>query len=116
MALVNTARPATSRTRLQGGPDVGGAPVPQSRVALLSPQRAVWLPLALAVGLAAFGFLDLARQHALLLWSLLASIALLYGAAIAAQLESVRAGEPEPQDEHKVEHSEPELEPVAVGH
>lgn len=58
----------------------------------------------------------LAGIVALLLWSLLSSIALLYGAAIAAQLESVRAGEPEPQDEHKVEHSEPELEPVAVGH
>ena len=57
----------------------------------------------------------LAGIVALLLWSLLSSIALLYGAAIAAQLESVRAGEPEPQDEQKVEHSEPELEPVAVG-
>ena len=58
----------------------------------------------------------LAGIVALLLWSLLSAIALLYGAAIAAQLESVRAGEPEPQDEDKVEHSEPELEPVAVGH
>ncbi len=57
----------------------------------------------------------LAGIVALLLWSLLSSIALLYGAAIAAQLESVRAGEPEPQDEQKVEHSEPGLEPVAVG-
>ncbi len=39
-----------------------------------------------------------------------------HGAAIVAQLESVRAGEPEPQDEQKVENSEPELEPIAVGH
>lgn len=52
----------------------------------------------------------LAGIVALLLWSLLSSIALLYGASIAAQLESVRAGEPEPQDAVKVEHSEPELE------
>ncbi len=58
----------------------------------------------------------LAGIVALLLWSLLSSIALLYGAAIAAQLESVSAHEPETQDEQKVEHSEPELEPVAVGH
>ena len=58
----------------------------------------------------------LAGIVALLLWSLLSSIALLYGAAIAAQLESVCAGEPEPQDKQKVEHSEPELEPAAVGH
>ncbi len=57
----------------------------------------------------------LAGIVALLLWSLLSSIALLYGAAIAAQLESVRAGEPEPQDEDKAENSEPELESVAVG-
>ncbi len=58
----------------------------------------------------------LAGIVALLLWSLLSSIALLYGAAIAAQLESVRAGEPEPQDEDKAEQSEPDLQPVAVGH
>lgn len=56
----------------------------------------------------------LAGIVALLLWSLLSSIAFLYGAAIAAQLESVRAGEPEPQDEVKVAHSEPELERTGV--
>ncbi len=50
----------------------------------------------------------LAGIVALLLWSLLSSIALLFGAAIAAQLESVRAGEPEPQDAAKVAHSEGE--------
>lgn len=49
----------------------------------------------------------LAGIVALLLWSLLSSVALLFGAALAAQLESVRAGEPEPQDEEKVEQSEP---------
>ena len=36
----------------------------------------------------------LAGFVALLLWTLLASIALLYGVAIAAQLEAVRAGVP----------------------
>jgi YihY family inner membrane protein len=39
----------------------------------------------------------LAGFVALLLWALLSSIALLYGAAIAAQLEAVRAGVPEPR-------------------
>ena len=58
----------------------------------------------------------LAGIVALLLWSLLSAVSLLFGAAIAAQLESVRAGEPEPQDDAKVEHSEPELEPVAAAH
>ena len=39
----------------------------------------------------------LAGFVALLLWTLLASIALLYGVAIAAQLEAVRAGVPAPR-------------------
>ena len=38
----------------------------------------------------------LAGVFALLLWSLLSSIALFYGTALCAQLESVRAGHPEP--------------------
>ena len=50
----------------------------------------------------------LAGIVALLLWSFLSSVAVMYGAAIAAQLESVRAGEPEPQDEEKVIESGPE--------
>ena len=50
----------------------------------------------------------LAGIVALLLWSLLSSIALLAGASMAAQLESLRAGEPEPQDDVKVAQSEPE--------
>jgi YihY family inner membrane protein len=45
----------------------------------------------------------LAGMIALLLWSLLSSIAILFGAAIAVQLEAVRAGAAEPRDEHKVE-------------
>jgi uncharacterized BrkB/YihY/UPF0761 family membrane protein len=39
----------------------------------------------------------LAGFVALLLWTLLSSIALLYGVAIAAQLEAVRAGAPAPR-------------------
>jgi YihY family inner membrane protein len=49
----------------------------------------------------------LAGIVALTLWALLSSIALFYGAAVAAQLEAVRQGDPEPQDEGKVEASEP---------
>jgi YihY family inner membrane protein len=43
----------------------------------------------------------LAGVVALLLWSLLSSIAVLYGAAVAAQLEAVRAGRPQPRDPQK---------------
>jgi YihY family inner membrane protein len=50
----------------------------------------------------------LAGLVALLLWTLLSAIALLFGAAVAAQLEAVRAGEPRPQDEQKVVRSEPD--------
>ena len=53
----------------------------------------------------------LAGMVALLLWSLLSAIAVLYGAAVAAQLEGVRAGAAAPQDEDKVEVSEPDAEP-----
>jgi YihY family inner membrane protein len=49
----------------------------------------------------------LAGMIALLLWCLLSSIALFYGAAVAAQLEGVRAGESAPQDAEKVAESEP---------
>ena len=50
----------------------------------------------------------LAGIVALLLWALLSAVALLFGGAVAAQLEAVRAGVREPQDAEKVEHSEPE--------
>lgn len=52
----------------------------------------------------------LAGVVALLLWSFLSSVAILYGAAVAAQLEAVRAGESRPQDRAKVAHSEPDGE------
>ena len=45
----------------------------------------------------------LAGMIALLLWALLSSIAILFGAALAAQLEAVRAGASSPRDESKVE-------------
>jgi uncharacterized BrkB/YihY/UPF0761 family membrane protein len=38
----------------------------------------------------------LAGVFALLLWALLSSIALFYGTAVCAQLEALRAGDPEP--------------------
>ncbi|MDQ1392861.1 MAG: hypothetical protein QOF30_1838 [Acidimicrobiaceae bacterium] len=49
----------------------------------------------------------LAGMIALLAWCLLSSIALFFGAAVAAQLEGVRAGETAPQDAEKVAESEP---------
>jgi len=50
----------------------------------------------------------LAGTVALLLWTLLSSVVLIYGAAVAAQLEAVRSGASAPQDEEKVAESEPE--------
>lgn len=50
----------------------------------------------------------LAGVVALLVWSLLSSISLLYGAALAAQLEALRTSAPAPQDEQKVEESNPQ--------
>ena len=53
----------------------------------------------------------LAGVVALLVWSLLSSISLFYGAAVAAQLEAQRTGEP-PQDAVKVAESEPASDPT----
>ncbi|HVJ95444.1 MAG TPA: YihY/virulence factor BrkB family protein [Acidimicrobiia bacterium] len=53
----------------------------------------------------------LAGIIALMLWALLSAIAVLFGGAIAAQLEAVRAGVRQPQSEEKVEESEPSLAP-----
>jgi YihY family inner membrane protein len=52
----------------------------------------------------------LAGIVALMIWAVLASIALLFGAAIGAQLEAVRGGRPDPQSARKVMDSEPDLE------
>jgi YihY family inner membrane protein len=51
----------------------------------------------------------LAGIVALMLWALLASISLLFGAAIGAQLEAVRGGRPAPQNAEKVMASEPSV-------
>ena len=52
----------------------------------------------------------LAGIVALMIWALLASIAVLFGAAIGAQLEAVRGGRPDPQSARKVAESEPDLQ------
>jgi YihY family inner membrane protein len=66
---------------------------------------AVVLSMAAAGGLAAYVKLSgsfsstygpLAGVFALLLWSLLSSVSLFYGVAVCAQLEAMRAGQPEP--------------------
>jgi YihY family inner membrane protein len=56
----------------------------------------------------------LAGLVALLLWCLLSAVALLFGAAVAAQLESERAGSPAPQDPAKVAESEPDAHATPV--
>jgi uncharacterized BrkB/YihY/UPF0761 family membrane protein len=50
----------------------------------------------------------LAGMVALLIWLMLVSVSVLFGAAVAAQLEAVRAGDPRPQDLGKA------TEPVEV--
>jgi YihY family inner membrane protein len=58
----------------------------------------------------------LAGMIALLLWALLSSVAILLGAALAAQLEAVRAGASAPRDEAKAEEHLPAPgEPVYAG-
>ena len=65
--------------------------------------------LALAFGLSTtFGrtYGPLAGIVALQLWTFLSALAILYGVAVAAQLEAVRAGVPEAQDPAKDESPE----------
>src|SRR4051794_2955312 len=50
----------------------------------------------------------LAGIVALQMWALLSATAMLFGGAVTAQLEAVRAGARQPQDAHKVADSEPE--------
>ena len=52
---------------------------------------------------------------ALRVWALLSSMALFFGAAVAAQLEAVRANASSPQDEEKVLESEPDAVPSLAG-
>jgi uncharacterized BrkB/YihY/UPF0761 family membrane protein len=56
----------------------------------------------------------LAGLIALMVWSLLSSIALLYGGAIGAQLEAVRAGRPAPKDPEKLARASSAAEPAPV--
>lgn len=53
----------------------------------------------------------LAGVVALLLWALLSAVAVLYGAAVAAQLEAVRADTRTPQDPVKLAQSQPDAKP-----
>jgi YihY family inner membrane protein len=57
----------------------------------------------------------LAGMIALLLWSLFSSVAILFGAAIAVQLEAVRAGASAPRDERKVEAGSGQGSPALAG-
>ena len=75
----------------------------------------LWFVTTVAFGVffrhsASFGrtYGPLAGVVALLLWSFATSLAVLFGAAVAAQLEAVRANAAAPKDEGKVERSEPE--------
>jgi YihY family inner membrane protein len=87
---------------------------------------AVALATIATVGLAAFfnwshsfgqTYGPLAGMVALLIWLMLVSTSILYGAAVAAQLEAVRAGAPQPQDLSKTTESTSALDgraPVAA--
>jgi YihY family inner membrane protein len=57
----------------------------------------------------------LAGMIAILLWSLLSSIAILFGAAIAVQLEAVRAGASAPRDESKAAAGSGQGSPALAG-
>jgi YihY family inner membrane protein len=78
-----------------------------------------WLVVTAALGVffassRSFGqtYGSMAGIVALLLWSLLSAIAVLYGGAVGAQLEAVRAGARKPQDPQKISHSEPDTGPA----
>jgi len=53
----------------------------------------------------------LAGMMAILLWAMFSSMALLFGASVAAQLEAVRAGAMRPQAPEKVAQSDPHATP-----
>jgi YihY family inner membrane protein len=57
----------------------------------------------------------LAGLVALMLWALLSAVAVLFGGAVGAQLEAIRAGVTQPQDAEKVEESEPSSAPRREG-
>jgi YihY family inner membrane protein len=57
----------------------------------------------------------LAGMMALLLWALLSSIAILFGAAVAVQLEAVRAGAARPRDQEKADQESGNGAPMLLG-
>ena len=78
-----------------------------------------WALVTLVLGLvlhlsSSFGdtYGPLAGIVALQLWTLFSAIAIFFGAAVAAQLEAVRAGTPKPRDEPGLE-GRPERESTA---
>ncbi len=82
----------------------------------------LWFVVTIVLGLvfrASTSFGDtygpLAGMVAVLLWALLSSMGLIFGAAVAAQLEAARAGHAGPQDKAKVVAAEPSVEPTPVG-
>ena len=79
----------------------------------------LWFIVTLVMGLIfrvshSFGdtYGPLAGIVALQLWCMLSSMTILFGGAVAAQLEAARTGHREPQDEVKIEQSEPDAEPA----
>jgi YihY family inner membrane protein len=82
----------------------------------------LWFVVTLALGAffrfsSSFGdtYGPLAGIVALQLWAMLSAVVVLYGGAVAAQLEAVRAGRPIPQDATKVATSEPGHVAVTTG-
>jgi YihY family inner membrane protein len=81
----------------------------------------LWFAITLVMGLVfrqskSFGttYGPLAGIVALQMWAMLSAMAVLYGGAVAAQLEAVRAGARKPQDQEKVAASEPDAAPMLV--
>ena len=79
----------------------------------------LWFIVTLAMGLVfrvshSFGdtYGPLAGIVALQLWCMLSSMTILFGGAVAAQLEAARSGRRQPQDEVKIDQSEPDAVPA----
>ena len=90
--------------------DVGYAPTYYPGVPSVFEATAVTLGLGVMLSVSSsFGqtYGPLAGIVALQIWSLLSAISILYGAAVAAQLEAVRAGEPAVQEPEKLDDDRP---------
>ncbi len=82
----------------------------------------LWIVVTAGLGLflrhsSSFGqtYGPLAGMAALMLWSMMISVALFFGAALAAQLEAVRADVAEPRDEQKATTPEPAVAGAGTG-